>query len=292
MSFLEPEKLGSVVNPEVFFYGDNIQDNAGPAAQIEALSGVFSDEPESCYRVSGHIVTNDRQIGRVVPAIQEGFEDVHSDGVGLFVGTGAHLSLLPELDIRFPVVTDLNLAVLECSAVLGKLIVEYGDDLESLPNDQAVIDYASHALSDVYADVSRNGPLRFTPAYFRNRLHDEAKRIGESHWANPERLGPVAEALQEKTPVYVLADVTNEEFIGHMTALLKAHELPITFANLTNVHEWVAARKMRRLEALPWDERAIILYSEIYSEITAETTSLASKAVRSIETYMQMIKRR
>lgn len=288
MSFLEPEKLGSVVNPEVFFYGDNIQDKAGPAAQIEALSGVFSNEPENYYRVSGHIVTNDRRIDRVVPAIQEGFEDVSTDGVGLFVGTGAHLSLLPDLDIRFPVVTDINLAVLECSAVLGKLLVEYRGDLESLPNDQAVIDYASNALSDVYADVSRNGPLRFTPAYFRNRLHYEAEHIGDSHWSNPDRVGPVAEALQEKTPVYVLADVTNEEFIGHMATLLTAHDLPITFANFTNVHEWVAAKKMLHLNALPWDQRAIILYSEI----TAESTSLASTAVKSIETYMQMIKRR
>lgn len=288
MSFLEPEKLGSVINPEVFFYGDNIQDKAGPAAQIEALSGVFSDEPESCYRVSGHIVTNDRQIDRVVPIIQEGFKEVSSDGIGLFVGTGAHLSLLPDLDIRFPVVTDINLAVLECSALLGKLIVEYRDDLESLPDDRAVINYASTALSDVYADLSRNGPLRFTPAYFRNRLDYEAKHIGDSHWSNPDRVGPVAEALQEKTPVYVLADVTNEEFIGHMATLLKTHDLPITFANFTNVHEWVNAKNMLHIEALPWDQSAIILYSDI----SAQPTSLVSTPVKSIEAYVQMVRQR
>lgn len=228
--------------------------------QLESLSGVFG-ELAADERL-GHLVTNDKGLPALLPTLKERVREAETDGIGFFIGAGGVFSLLSELEIETPVVVDRNASVLDFSEALGAVIADKADDFSQLSGQAAVCFEAVAELSEQRSEIvkrmiAKDGAL----TWVADKLIAEARRYGTAHWSNPDKVTATAEAIQAHPPTYIAANVQNTGFAKAFSAISGNHGQQITFANLTNIHEWVARAQMDFMRALPFAPDATILFS-------------------------------
>lgn len=246
--------------------------HASLGAQIESLSGVFS---APWIESRDHLVSNDQGMEQVLPQIRERLQ-LQPGGLAIFIGAGAIASLAPDLRNITAVSIDVNDKVLEFNSLLNQAIVSESLELSELGDQAAICRHVARILS-------LGGGMDYTGSYIEDEILSEASRFGVEHWSSPARIASVADALRVNEPTYVAADISDSRFITALAAICRGHRQSITFANLTNVHEYVDGSDMSFLRKLPFDPYASILYS------IDNSLPLQSGLASSLGAYLQSI---
>jgi hypothetical protein len=218
---------------------------------LKSLSGKYG---KSERRVDGTLISNDEGYVNIFPNLQEHLAET-TGGIGIFVGSGGLLSLIPDTPINVAVVVDKNPAVFELTQVIAELIMESntpGDVLQKLRDPNLNQKYP--ILREV--DDS-DGALDLIGKFIKK----ESREYGNFHWTHPERFNHVKDALRKKPVVYVAADITEEGFGTDLSETARAYGESITFANFTNVHSYIKPATMDFLNNWPFNNSAGIIYS-------------------------------
>lgn len=208
-----------------------------------------------------------RALGVPLIANDEGYIDVREElkgrlaeidgGMGVFVGGGGLLSLLPELPVDVVLAVDMNPAVLEMNKTLAELIKESEtpDEVKAKLLDPEIKERYP-ILRDVYSGDTRQLLVH---------IDNEHEVFSNDHWTDPERFIQVKEALVKKPIVYVAADIRNPDLALSLKDVAEKHSKKISFANFTNVHAWISSdtpqSKMDFVRKWPFMDDASILYS-------------------------------
>lgn len=207
------------------------------ADELRGLSGKYGDIHES---EDGYLISNDEGYAEVFPYIKEKLADKHG-GVGLFVGGGGALSLLPDLPVDVVTMLDADRSVLGFNEALVNLIATSSSPervLERLSTDEL--------------------PQRYQVT---SQLAQEADEYGDFHWTNPARYPQVQDALKSKPIIFMAADLSDEEFATCFSDVVSRFNTKVSFANFTNVHSYIKNKPMDFLEDWPFDHDVTVLYS-------------------------------
>lgn len=220
--------------------------------ELIPLSEKFGDIKRS---VDSALIPNDQGYEELIPELQTTFKQRERNGIGFFVGAGGVASLLPELPIDIPLVVDRNKAVLELAALLNTLIAT-----ENSP-EAVLAKIKSPEIRERYPIIrdiiSTFGDLDCIDVF----LQSEAKQYGQFHWTNPQRFPVVQNALRERPPLYIAADISNPDFSATLKDISSRQGQSITFANFTNVHLWLRPTKMDFLREYPIKTDTPIVFS-------------------------------
>ena len=244
------------------------------SSDLESLSNRFGSTERN---VEGTLISNDEGFKEIIPGIKETIGDKEG-GVGLFIGSGGAISLLPDLPIDISLIVDKNPAVLELNQLIASLIQE-----EESP--ESVIDKLRNPeTAQILEDINQvPGNLDLMMAYI---THGEPNQFGEYHWTNPNRFNQVKKALREKPMIFVVADVTDDGFAEGLTATLTRYQEYIRFANFTNVHSWIRDRPMDFIRKWPLDTNATIVYSSNEGGLVGDSPKV--RMTHSLEDYIQI----
>ncbi len=185
-----------------------------------------------------HVTSNDGVIvEEAVNALQS-----KKGGLALHIGAGAMFSLAPHHELH-PVIIDRDAKVLQFQMLLESVIRRSTD--------------ATMALQD----VAESGAIMLDQRQetVKSMLQTEASkdRQGEIHWLH--NFTEVRQAITDRPPTYVLADITDPKLHRSITAAAKSHG-KIELFNATNVHDWIKGR-VDFVNDLPFSTDPIILYS-------------------------------
>lgn len=206
-------------------------------SELNRLSGKYGVIQES---PDGYLVSNDEGYAEICSSVKDRLATKHG-GIGVFVGAGGLLSLLPDLPVDVVVMIDLDPSVLKFNETLAKLITK------------------SSTPETVLHQLSLNEmPVRYRAS---SQLLDEADEYGEFHWTHPSRFPQVQHALRKKPIVYITADITNEGFGADFKCIAHTFNERIRFANLTNVHSYITPGTMDFLRSWVFEDDPTILYS-------------------------------
>jgi len=223
--------------------------------RVKSLSDRYGEVlfDEGC----GFLVSNDKGMSEIIPSLREAFDKV-SPGVGLVIGSGGIFSLLPEMKpIKAVIVVDNDKLVLEFNKFLSKQILS-GEGVREI------------FIAILHSMYSSKDWLNHRPPV--EDLLSEREKYGVFHWTNENRLEEVRSALRNIPLVFVAADLRHKSFVAELKrTIFNQSGLGISFANFTNVHEWVLGTPfngnpfdytMDYLSVLPWFPNTPILYSK------------------------------
>lgn len=256
--------------------------------ELSDLSGRFG--PLHAEILEGHLISNDKGMSEICEDLSAD-GDRQPEGMGLVIGSGP-ISLLPEFKTEVTVVVDKNTEVVEMSKALNDLIIESDQPWEVLDK----ID--SPETMERYPVLARCNESPGTIAFIKNKIDQEARSFTNEnrnyHWTNPDRFPEVKQALIDRPPVWVAADLTNRQFVEALADIAGQNDLKITHANFTNVHEWIVQRKGPILQKLPIDRRAKIVYSEFVgvdaTDVLHHRNILHSRFTQGLPSYLYKIK--
>lgn len=218
---------------------------------LKDLSGKYGKIERS---VEGTLISNDEGYKDIVPELRERMANQHG-GIGIFIGSGGLLSLLPDLPIDIALLLDKNPAVLEINEVIATLIEGSASPDEVL---QRLASPDFRAQNQVLKDIDEfYGKIDIATAFIRK----EAREYGEYHWSNPTRFMQVKEALRRKPVAYVATDITSRDFGTALSTIAQHYGERIPFANFTNVHSWIKPTGMDFIRSWPFQTEATVLYS-------------------------------
>lgn len=220
-------------------------------SDLKSLSGKYGKIER---RANGTMISNDEGYRSVIPGLKEHLANKQG-GIGIFVGSGGLLSLLPDLPIDAALVLDMNPAVLELNEVVAKLVEGSASPDEVF---QRLTDPDFRKQSQILRDIDEiYGDIDMTTGF----LNKESREYGEYHWTHPSRFNQVKEALNRKPVVYVATNITDENFGSVLSKVAQQYGKEIPFANFTNVHAWIKPTTMDFIRNWPFEPDAAILYS-------------------------------
>lgn len=232
---------------------------------LEGLSGRFGELRGNPH---DYAFSNDLSTDRVFPELRERMAGRPAEGVGLFVGPGNMPSLLPELRIETPVMVDVSAVTTELSRLLRSAIIDRAAELSQCTGEEfrgAYLTVCDRMLEELAGRIEGHPVLADVPLsrWTASELHTEAWQAHGFHWSDPALIERSAAALAATEPAYVQADLTNQDFIDGFATVCAERDTKITFANFTNVHEWIeqAGGSMSFLHRLPFAPDAVVLYS-------------------------------
>ena len=90
--------------------------------RVEEMADLLS-EPEEILRVKpGVLLSNDQGYRTVAPELHELLKNQRG-GIGVFIGSGGLLSMLPELDVDMILAVDKNPLVVELNKLLAEKVL-------------------------------------------------------------------------------------------------------------------------------------------------------------------------
>lgn len=212
-------------------------------ADLEDISGIYDT-----HRVdTPYLVSNDRGYQQISDKLKTWLSQPRD--LALIVGSGGHLSMLPDIDAQAIILLDHNEMVLEFNQLLAEII--QGSDSASRAVDE-ITDIDAMDLQTLKKIVSFGT--------FRTELYDESVEYGFDHWTNKNRFHEVAKALGRIPIVYLAADIANPDFRKVFTETLQRHNHRLSLLNLTNVHDYAGDKDIPA--KLPLDDDPMILYSK------------------------------
>jgi hypothetical protein len=259
-----PDEVGAF---QAIFTGIEPADNAGTRF---ASSQAFA-------------ISNDEAFTELAPVLEARKKD-RRGGIGLFIGSGGLLSMLPELGLDIAVTVDINQAILDFNRRLAEAV----RDSESTA---ALLDMPSRMPDPRFSDdfeefdklMEDAGVTRRKPTPVSEEIEKEAEEYGKYHWTQPSRLDSVRRALADTALLWVYSDVTSEDFKASINELASTTDQEITFANLTNVHRWLKFQcSMDFLREWPFAEHAQILFSRFEGR-----KFLRMECAESLEDYVE-----
>lgn len=211
---------------------------------IDKLNSLFTKpttEPymNSLLEVSGWVVTNDRGFTQIADQLHK-LQSRKNSGIGLFIGAGGMLSMLPELNIDLVVLADTSRTVIEFNRTLTSL-VEYARspkqvvEFVSLPTNDPT--YPEPDIIDLMELLDVR--IKERPSELGRLIEDEAVEYGEYHWTNPDRFRKVQHALGRVPIVWAWSEVSSQQFSSALNSVSDQSGLELTFVNFTNFHEWL-----------------------------------------------------
>jgi hypothetical protein len=248
---------------------------------IDKLSGLSGKYGTIERKVNGTLITNDEGYVDVIPALKRSLSGKQG-GLAVVVGSGGLLSLLPDLPVDTAIVLDINPAVLELNGVLAQLVQN-----SSSPNEvsQRLVDPDFQKQHQILSDLAGMYPhLDMLRAF----LTKEAREYGEYHWSNPIRFNQVKESLKRKPITYIAADITDNNFGTAFDRVVQDCSEKITFANFTNVHDWIMPKSMAFLRGWPFDPDASILYADFKGRVVGDWPG--AHLVEGLDKYLSSVK--
>ncbi|MBI2589265.1 hypothetical protein HYW35_03660 [Candidatus Saccharibacteria bacterium] len=197
-------------------------------------------------------VSNDQGFKDLAPIIQDRLRSIRG-GIGLFIGAGGMLSILPELQLDRVLMVDYNPHVLSFNADLAELISHSNMPAEVIKSlwDKA---YAGSKLdpanSDSYSHIQ----------YLIKMIGLEAGEYGDYHWTDLDRFARTQEALRSTPVSWIAADVTSIGFGERLQSYTAETGTRISFANLTSLHVWLKSKDF--CQTWPFDDTPLVLYSD------------------------------
>lgn len=202
-------------------------------------------EPDGKYAYKG-VYSNDLHVAEVIPSLKRDLSILTTDKpgvrVGLVIASGGILSLgkeLPEIDLWI---------VLDKSPGLIEAMKKYCALVSSATSTDQVL-----AFNDEYKKDSR-----------------ERESYGSYHYLESQgSLEATQRFLRDKKIVFMNADLLDRGFMTKIGETLKSHNAEITFANFTNVMEWVPGyndgsskdRIRSSLDSIPFNPNSVFLFS-------------------------------
>lgn len=249
--------------------------------QLEALSGKFVDVAVGYL---GHFISNDSDYDAVRPAVSEHTDKDDRGGIGVFIGAGGFLSMLPELDLDMAIIIDKSPATLEFNRLLANYVLssENPEEVIYRITSEEVTDDSPHLKEclDLYGGA---GILPALEYHFRQ----EAQIYGDDHWTNPTLFPLVQERLRSLIRANVLADVGKKDFAAAFSESMRPFRRNITFANLTNVHNYLDVSDRDFVRSWPFSQRPTILLSGYFNSPQVQHPPMT--AVGSVEDYMALV---
>lgn len=245
------------------------------AIELGNLSGRFGPLE---YRLDGTLYTTDDGYKDVLEQLKYS-PSKSGPCIGIFVGSGGLLSLLPDLPIDIALSLDMNTAVLDFNQLLIQLVKEARNprDVLSLMTTKESVEKIPllKQIADLHEDAD------FIVSYIR----EEGRQFGEQHWTNPKHFEKVKGALEKKPVIDIAANLLNPDFTGALVIAASHFNASITFANFTNVHEWLAPNKMTFLRDWPFNAQSRIMFSR-KAENLGEGLWPRINVVPSLEDYL------
>ena len=170
---------------------------------------------------------DDHNFGNLMDTIQLKLKEQRKTGamrLGIVVGTGAMLSIAPDIDVDTWLVLDNNNFVLEWSEQTVQAIRQQ-------PNRR---EYTNQVYSGVLAQEAKSN--RIDPNEW---LEIEKQALGRLHFLNSDSRFTQAKQQLTKTPVlFCQGNLSSREYMEELTSVLRSHNAEIAFANLTDVLEF------------------------------------------------------
>lgn len=228
--------------------------------RLICLSAEHDSSGQFSYR---HVHTNDLGYGQTLVKLAE-LPAVETSGIpiGVIIGTGGILSAAPELPVETLILLDMNPVVLQwvkyTAHVLNHSISpeNYRKSVYSPANPYYLKGSELIKLEDALeAEMQSFGNKHF----LFDPLDSNIKHNGEQ---SDNRFQACQKALRSKRLLIVAGDLETGEFISKFSQALIETGTEITFANFTNVTEWIGLGAITHfLTQVPVNDRAIILFS-------------------------------
>lgn len=205
-------------------------------------------------KANGTLISNDEGYRVVIPKLKEHLANKRG-GIGVVIGSGGFLSLLPELPVDTVLMLDVNPAVLEFNEVVARLVESSASPdevFQRLANpDFRVQNQILKDIDEIYRYIDM----------VKGFLKKESREHGEYHWTHPSRFNLVKESLRRKPVAYVAANITSPEFGTALNSVATRYGEKIPFVNFTNVHAWIKPKTMDFIRKWPFEADAAVLYS-------------------------------
>lgn len=229
----------------------------------------------------GNIVSNDAGYKFVAPKLLERISAING-GTGLFIGSGGMLSILPDLGVNRALVIDKDPHVLEVNRLLANIV-------RDAPAFSQVVDFLNFQGHEPAYPAFRSLVEAGRQEDAERIVEDiarEARAYGEHHWTSRTHFPRVQAALRAKPQAWVKADIKSPELAQYLQVFAQDSGELITFANLTNVHDWLDdTRSMDFLRDWPIADDPTILYSIFRHRINRSWPSMAFTT--SVDEYIE-----
>src|SRR5436190_23566468 len=222
---------------------------------IEELSTLLTWSKEHLlWQHPGSLLTNDYGYSKYAQAVNEARQS-DTGGMGIFVGSGGLLSMLPDLRLDLAVVVDKNPSVIALNRYLATIVSA------AQSPDEALGLLSQELENPTIPDIEHI--MRFVePEYIYVCLEGEANRYDANHWTDPNRFIEARQALQDTSLVWARSDIRDANFRNSLNIITERYDLPLTFANFTNVHQWFDGyqypKSMEYLRQWPLAENPVI----------------------------------
>jgi hypothetical protein len=221
---------------------------------LELLSGTYTD-PQDYF--IGQMVSNDRGYTEILDSLKAkrlGKEP----GLGIFIGSGGLLSMLPDVNLSVALCIDKSKAVLEYNRVLRDYVTKSATPAAALI--KMVTPMVLMDSPDLNQDIAILGGSTLLPDILGS-IKIEAKEYDGNHWTNYDRFPVVQSALASTAIGSALADITKPGFAEAISEICQRHDTPISYANLTNIHNYLDPNNRDFLKHWPLDDDPTIVAS-------------------------------
>ncbi len=252
-------------------------------SELTSLSGKHGNTKR---RTDGTLISNDGGYINISPQLKERLA-AKKGGVSLVIGSGGLLSMLPDLNSDINLVVDMNPAVLEVTQAIAELIsqCETPEDVLAKFTDPETRDKYK-ILAELF-DSTVNKKLSEKPIlihYLELKIKKEARIYGRDHWTNPERFQQIKRVLEENSPLYLAANITNPDFRKELKDVLNKYGQNFNFINLSNVHAWIH-EPMDFIKDWLSDGNPTIIFSSALSSLVGDYPQF--EIAKSLDSYLQ-----
>jgi hypothetical protein len=205
-----------------------------------------------------YLVSNDEDIhgvwDRLLTERAKAKDDENGPGLALFIGQGAVFSLLPHLGSELPIIVDYNPVVADFSKLTQ----------ESIQETEKPADAIEKILDTVSSGWLEQTPPNYS-AYVKRLIVSEKRNHRGIHWSEEKNFESVREAISTNPVEAIVGDIMNPDFLQAFQAVQGQFDLPVTFANITNLVEYARIHSGIKdnsfITKIGIADRALILFS-------------------------------
>lgn len=271
------------------------------AARLQAMLPV--EEPDFSRCVQQELATNDRYfIGTIDTLVREGLpkpDAKHS--VGLVIGGGYLLSMLPELPVDIVVMNDYDPFAIAWQRAKMDIMkdAETPDEFMERVLDQSTLIAGAILTYEQRQALERRELCDYIQHPYRfpvdTWMELEQGNVGERHFlSSSKRYARCREALLRKPIVFAPMDLANLDHMREMAEAFRGVDAQITFANLTNASEhnpYPRDSYDNGLRRLPFHPEAFVAYSSSIryhggDVVSVHHNPIARGSTRGIEAYL------
>lgn len=180
----------------------------------------------------GWLVSNDQGYQSVALSLHR-LQKSKDPGIGLFVGSGGLLSMLPDINIELAIMADASRSVVAFNRAVASTV-------EASSKPEQAIDFIT---SPTFRMLLKEDGVRFKQSRreIGRMIEDEAAAYGGFHWTTTNRFTVVQRALGEIPIIWAWDEISSPQFSRALRNIFDETGRKLTFANFTNFHEWLSS---------------------------------------------------